>query len=240
MEIKTFKAVLKQKIEEAPGIKRFILETETSLPYQAGQWGFFEFEKNGKKFSKPLSFCGCPTEKTVEFTTIISESEYKQTLDSLAAGEGVFVRGPMGNFTLKDLKDSSLCFLAGGIGITPFMSMIKFARNTGINLNAVLFYANRTPDRIAFKKDLEILQNQMQGLKVVHLLSHLSEEEQKNWPGETGYIRAELIKKYAPDYLSRHFFLVGPPPFNQAMKDLLLKDLQIPASQVISEQFAGY
>lgn len=240
MEVKTISAVLEKKIDETADIKRFILKTEAPFLYQAGQWGFLQFEKNGQNFSKPLSFCGSPKDGFVEFATIISNSEYKQNLNSLALGDKMSIKGPMGNFTLKDLNNSPVAFLAGGIGITPFMGMIKDSHLNNINLDAVLFYANRTPNTIAYKKDLELLESKIKKLKVVHLLSNLEEKDKSTWQGETGYIRKEIILKYMDNPQNRHFFIVGPPPFVNAMKDLLLNELQVPSNQVILEQFAGY
>lgn len=240
METKTVKASLVDKIQEGPAVKRFSFKTDQDFSYKAGQWGFFEFEKSGKKFSKPLSFCNCPSTGTLECTTLISDSEYKQALDAMNLGDSIEIRGPFGNFTLDSLKKDKLCFLAGGIGITPFMSMLQYAQNTKMSLDAVLFYSNRTRDRIVFEAELAAMAQKMPKLKVIHTLTDLSPEEKAQWKGETGYISAAMIKKHMSDYSERHFFMVGPPPFNKAIREMLSGELGIDNTLITAEQFAGY
>ncbi len=234
------KAIFLEKRAEAQGITTFVFRPEKPVRFEAGQFAFFNFKLNGKEFSKHFTISNAPTRELIEMTTILSGSDYKNALDSLQPGQLVELAGPMGEFTLKKAKDKKIVFLCGGIGITPARSILEFLADSKQNREIVLFYSNRNIERIAFRQELERLQKKIFGLKIVHTLTDLSEEEKKNWNRETGVINKLLVEKHSGELKNAVFFVVGPPKFVEAMNSMLKKDLKIPAKNIAVENFSGY
>ncbi len=234
------KAALVEKREESPGIKTFILQPEKKIEFIAGQFCFFNFELDGKKFTKHFSFSNSPTRENVEFTTIISDSDYKQALNSLKPGHEFELPQPMGEFTLKKAGDSKIVFLTGGIGLTPVRSMLEYVADEGEEHGMVLFYSNRNEERIVFRKELDELEKKIVSLKVINTLTNLTNEEKAQWKGETGFITAEMVKNYSGDLEDTIFYIVGPPKFNEVMEKIAVEELFIPKERIVLENFAGY
>src|SRR5690348_4130470 len=114
-----------------------------------------------------------------------------------------------GDFTLPKDPDQKLVFIAGGIGITPFRSMLKYLTDMKEPRDIVLFYANKTADEIAY---IDVL-NQAQMLPGIRIFYTLTDTESpsRNWRGLTGRINASMMHKLVPDYQNRTFYLSGPP-----------------------------
>jgi len=230
------KAKLVQVIEEAEGVKTFILDPEEKINFVAGQYASFSIKKDGEKISRIFSFSSSPTKAYISFTTIISESEYKQTISQIDQGDEFEVGMPMGEFTLNQAKGQSVVFVAGGVGITPIKSMIDFILENKIDKEITLFYANKTIKRIVFKKELDEAENKNGRIKVVNVLS---QEETAPSGSEIGRINKEILQKYLGEVADKMFYLVGPPAFVEAMEQLL-KEMQIPKNNIIKESFSGY
>jgi ferredoxin-NADP reductase len=240
METKIIEAELIGKHKERPSVMRFIFRPEEEFDYEAGQFGFFTFEKDGTEYSKHFSFSNAPTRENLDMTTILSGSDYKNALDSLETGTKIKIKGPFGKFTLSAANREKLCFLTGGIGITPIRSMLEYAVDREKDLNGYLFYSNRDEKRIAFREELEEMASKMHHFKIIHTLTDLSDEEKKEWEGETGFIDAQMIKKHCPDYKDRTFYIVGPPAFNKAMREMVTTELELEKEQIVMENFTGY
>ncbi len=230
------KAELIKIKEEAEGIKTFILEPDERITFIAGQYSNFTIENNGKKLTHAFSISCAPGKETISFTTIISESEYKQTLNRMKEGDEIEFNKPNGTFTLDQSTGKDVVFLAGGIGITHVKSMIDFTIENKLDKEITLFYANKTISRIVFKKELDEVDNKNGRIRVVDVLS---QEESAPIGSETGRINMEIIQKYLGEVASKQFYLVGPPSFVEAMEQLL-KDLHIPKNNIIKESFSGY
>lgn len=240
MEQNKIKSEVFSKYDVVPGIKNFIFKPLEGFSYRAGQFAFFEFELEGKKYFKHFTISNSPARENVEMTTMISRSDYKQALDRLKPGHLVYIKGPLGSFTLESLKKKTVCYIAGGIGITPVRSMLEYASDKGMDLEGALFYSNRNIQRIAFKEELEEIATRLKKFQVVHTLTELSDEEKKTWKQETGYVNEEMIKRHRPDYKECQFYVVGPPAFNKAMKEMLGPKLGIEEEFITMENFSGY
>jgi ferredoxin-NADP reductase len=104
-----------------------------------------------------------------------------------------------------------------------------------LNTKITLLYGNRTENDIAFRKELETMQQQNMNLKVVFVLN----EANSGWKGATGLITAEMTKKEIPDYKETVFYTCGPPAMVEAMEKLV-ESLGLPKTQLKREYFAGY
>lgn len=151
---------------------------------------------------------------------------------------GVIMAGELGgDFVLPRDPRIRLAFIAGGIGITPFRSMIKFLLDTGEKRDIVLLYSNYAEQEIVFR---DVLQEGMRriGLKVVHTLTD-PVKVRPGWCGRAGFIDAEMIRQEVPDCRSRHFMVSGSPGMVNAAK-AALRAAGVPRRLVRTDYFPGY
>lgn len=132
----------------------------------------------------------------------------KYIFDTWKKGKSVEVSAPAGNFEYQELRDAKkvIC-LAGGSGITPFISMAKAIRDGDEDFEMTLLYGSRNYENILFRKELDAIAKECDKVKVVHVLSDEAEVKKGT---EKGFITAELIKKYAPENEEYSIFICGP------------------------------
>ena len=161
----------------------------------------------------------------------------KYIFDTWKVGSEVEVSAPSGNFEYQELRDAKkvIC-LAGGSGITPFVSMANAIKDGDEDFEMTLLYGSRNYDNILFKDELDALAKECDKIKVVHVLSGEAEEIEGT---EKGFITAELIKKYAPENEEYSIFICGP----QQMYDFLdgeLKKLNKEKKYIRHEMFGEF
>ncbi|MBI2559013.1 xylene monooxygenase [Candidatus Woesearchaeota archaeon] len=203
--------------------------------YKPGQYMRVELDvqdaENGN--TRPLSIASSPTEDFLLFSTKISQTLFKQKFSSLKVGDKVKLKGPMGIFVLKeDAKE--IIFLGGGIGITPFRDMIKYACDKKLAVKLALLYSNRTANDICYKDEWHILEKQNNSLKVVHTIT-----DDASWKGMKGRINEAMIKEFCNDINNALFYICGPPGMVDGLYNLL-KTMNIPQQNIKVEKFAGY
>jgi ferredoxin-NADP reductase len=204
------------------------------MKYEAGQWCVVTVKKD-KVYSKALSISSSPTEKGyLEFTKRLTASDFSSALSSLAPGDPVDIKYPFGRFMFRhDIP--KIAFISGGIGITPIRSICKDLVDRGVKADIVLLYGNNKIEEVAFKDDLDQMQAQYPGLRVVHVLRSAP----AGWNGRTGLISEELIRQEIPDYADRRFYMCGPPSMVHAFDKILKEALKLPQTQVVTEDFTG-
>lgn len=242
-----FKLKLLEKRDEAKGTKTFIFEKPQGFTYKAGQYMYFTLPElkypDRRGNVRHFTLSSSPNEDFLLITVRIrEESGYKKTLDEAQPGYEVTARGPEGVFTLEDERTTvPQVMIAGGIGITPFRSIAKYATDKGLVVPIHIIYSNSIPEEIAFRKEFEELVIMNPNLKVTHTITK-PEESKKEWTGLTGRIDEELIQKLIPDTWNLKpviFWLCGPPPMVSALEEVLEK-LQIPQDKIKIEKFTGY
>jgi ferredoxin-NADP reductase len=141
-------------------------------------------------------------------------------------------------------------FLSGGIGVTPFRSMIKYATDKQLPIKIVMFDSNRNQENTLFKKEFDEFVNINRNLKIVYTITE--EEEQKTqgtsssirqqWTGERGRIDKDMLINHLTDDEIKNsiFYTCGPPGMIKAMQDLIQNDLKIPKDRIKVEEFTGY
>ncbi len=157
--------------------------------------------------------------------------------DTWEVGTKVEVSAPAGNFEYQPLRDAeTVICVAGGSGITPFVSMANAINDGDEEFNMVLLYGSRNYDNILFREELDALQAKCKKIKVIHVLS----DEDKDIDGaEKGFITAELIKKYAPADKAYSIFLCGPQKMYEFV-DKELEKLNLPKKFVRHEMFGEF
>lgn len=220
------------------------------LSYTAGQFAFFDI---GGVYDDPkgpirhFTISSSPTENFIMLSTRIRDSPYKKRLSNLERDAKVKVRGPEGQFILHEDYSKPAVFLSGGIGVTPFRSMIKYATDKQLPLKIVMFDSNRNRDNILFKKEFDDWANMNKNLKIIYTISEDEQQQQSSsttndWRGEYGRIDKAMILKYLDTNVLNNsvYYICGPPSMLKAMQALLQDDLETPEERIKVEEFVGY
>lgn len=227
---------IKEIIQRTHNVKSFRLGINDA-DFKPGQYMIVTIIDNGKEISRYLSISNSPTEKGyIEFTKKLTNSDFSQRLNQLNIGDLVRIRYAFGRFTFDGEYDK-IAFLSGGIGITPIRSITKYVVDKNLRTDMILLYGNQCIDDIAFKDDLDKMQNEYPKFKIIHVLYDTTN---CNLPVKEGFITKEIVLETIPDYVERHFFICGPPAMVSAMKKILLDDLGMNESLIIEENFKGY
>jgi glycine betaine catabolism B len=221
----------------------------TPLNYTAGQFGFFDI---GGVYNDPkgplrhFTISSSPTENFIMFSTRIRDSPYKKRLSTLEEGSRIRIRGPEGQFVLHEDYSKPAVFLSGGIGVTPFRSMIKYATDKQLQLKIVMFDSNRNRENILFQKEFDDWANRNKNLKIIYTISDDEQQQSastaNDWKGEYGRIDKAMILKYLDTNMLNNsiFYICGPPSMLKAMQSLLQDNLEIPKERIKVEEFIGY
>ena len=230
-----FETNIKEIIPRTADVTSYRFPRPQELTYNPGQYFFITIKQGDKELTKHFSFSSSPTEKDhFEFTKKLTDHEYSMALKAAKVGDWARIDAPYGQFTFEG-EYPKIALLAGGIGITPIISICKNATDKGLNSKITLFYGCRTEKDISFKQELEKLQEQNKNLKIVFMVNEASSQ----WKGATGVINAEMIKKELPDYKDNVFYVCGPSPMVKAM-ETLMESIELPKAQLKLEYFTGY
>lgn len=185
-----------------------------------------------------FSLVSAPFEDRLTIATRMRDSPYKRTLGALADGAPVQVDGPFGSLTLHSNRARPAVFIAGGIGITPFISILRQAAKDSLPQRFVLVYSNRRPEDAAFLAELQSLEQRMESFELIATMTEAGQSGQP-WTGPTGMVDGELLKGIAARLPSPIYYLAGPPAMVGAMGDLLNRS-GIADDDIRSEDFYGY
>ncbi len=200
--------------------------------YKPGQFLFVQLIKDGKvSESHPFTISSSPTRDELSIS-VKSVGDFTSTIKDRKQSELAYIDKPYGVFSFLNYDAENFVFIAGGIGITPFISMLRYMYDTKLKRNVTLIWGNKTSKDIAFKDELDRMASEMQSIKIIHVMSN-----QEDWQGEKGFIDAEKIKKYVHDFKNTQFFICGPPIM---MKNVIedLKKLGVSKNHIHYERFA--
>jgi predicted ferric reductase len=225
-----------QLIAETHNATTIVLSPESGEPlhYLPGQFMFLmPLRPNLPLEEHPFTISSSPTQKGVLSVTIKSVGDFTAHVKDWQCGEHLLAEGPHGNFScLLHPHAERLVFVAGGVGITPLMSMIRYLRDTRDPRPIRLIYANRTEADIIFRGELERMQDEID-LRVVHILSRPAAD----WRGERGRISREFLHRVIEDKGRIACYVCGPPSMMKSAT-AELRALQIALDRIYSEYFA--
>jgi len=222
------------------GILHLLLAPDTGsvFHFSAGQYATLRFkEGRGTSFERSFSITSSPLTKTqLEFGIRVMGS-YTRQLAALKQGDTVWVRGPYGSFTFNPIRDLDLVFIAGGIGITPFLSMLRMISDTGLRSRVTLLYSNKKLDETPFLAPIQQLANQLPNLKIHYFVTDetASQKQQQNVHYQR-LDRAWLAANLKPS-TDQSFFVCGPSGFMDATRENLIA-LNIPEELIHQEDFS--
>ena len=230
-----FETVVKEVVPRVRDVSSFRFPRPVELSYKPGQYMLITIKSGEKELMHPFSISSSPTEKAyIEFTKKLTQNEYSLVLKTLKPGDWACIDAPHGEFTFEG-EYPKIALLTGGIGITPFRSIIKYSTDMKLDSDIALFYGCRSPSDVAFRDELEQMQKQNKNLKLVFTVN----EPNDDWKGAVGNITADLLKEELPDYKERMFYACGPPGMVTAMTNLI-KTLGLTETHLKLENFAGY
>ena len=224
------KIKIKEIKKVADFTKSFVLEKPKGFGYEPGQHGYIELSANN---GKPFSLVSSPHEKVIEFATIIrDESKWKQELNRKKVGDELILSGPYGVFKYKD-SETDIAFIAGGIGITPFIGILRYLNFKKLSTNLTLLYSNKSENRTAFKNELDFLSGKNPNLEIVYTMT-----EQEDFDGEKGRIDEDFIRKHVKNPEKKFWYIAGPPIMVKEMNNLLKKEFLVKKIKI--DSFDGY
>ena len=230
-----FETKIQDIIPRTTDITSFRFPRPVDLNYKPGQFFFVALKQDGKELNKHFSFSSSPTEAGfIEFTKRLTDHEYSMALKAAKVGDWARIDGPYGEFTF-DGEYPKIALLAGGIGVTPFISICKNATDKHLPSQITLFLGCRTENDIPFLQELEGMQQSNRNLKLHFVVN----QPGPDWKGATGIITADMIQKELPNYKDNIFYCCGPPGMVTAMGKLI-DSIGLPKTQLKLEYFTGY
>lgn len=185
-----------------------------------------------------FSIVSAPFESDLTIATRMRDSAFKRTLKSLPIGAALLFEGPFGSLTLHGNRARSAVLIAGGIGITPFVSILRQAAQDQLPQSLVLLYSNRRPEDAAFLAELQALAGQNRNFRLLATMTDMGKSA-RSWTGETGRIDEALLKRIGSELATPIYYLAGPPTLVEAMR----KNLNLASvddDDIRSEEFYGY
>jgi ferredoxin-NADP reductase len=188
--------------------------------------------------TRPFTISSSPTEGgVVAVSTLMRESPFKRHLAAMARGDSVDFEALEGQFVLESGRPAVM--LAGGIGVTPFRSMLRFAVDTRLEKPLVLVYSSKTPEDIVFRAELEDLATRNHAIRILHTISR-PEQAREPWTGRTGRINAELIREALRGVRHPLVYVAGPPGFVAETGRLLKEEVHVSPNDIRTDEFDGY
>jgi predicted ferric reductase len=202
--------------------------------FNPGQFGWLmvwgsPFKITGHPFS--FSSSAAAKEGRVEMS-IRNLGDFTKEIQRVPVGKRVYLDGPYGAFTIGNPADMHV-LIAGGVGVTPMMSMIRTLADRGDKRPVILLYASKDWESITFREELEVLEERLD-LTVVHVLAN----PPAGWSGEQGFINAEMFKRHLPPPYSDHeYFICGPGVMMDAIEKAL-GEMGVPMAKYHSERYS--
>jgi ferredoxin-NADP reductase len=233
------RAKVAEKREVAKGTLLVLFAVDGYPQYRPGSYFWVELPDRGHQDEKGLrrhiSLVTSPTETgIVGLATRLRDTAFKRTLAELDVGDEVAVEEPKGSFLLPEDTSVDYVFIAGGIGITVFRSMLRYIADEGLPYRVTLVYSNRDRESAVFLDELEELERRIGGLRVV-----LTITEQEGWEGESRRIDADMLREHLGDLDAKQFLVAGPPPMADGVSESLLT-AGVPEERVLTDGFSGY
>jgi ferredoxin-NADP reductase len=233
--------VLVDKIKVADSTYDFIFSASEKLRFKAGQyleWTLGHPKTDSRGNRRYFTVASAPTIDKVRLGVRFypNGSTFKNALLALENGSTVMAGGLAGEFTLPKNSNKKLAFLAGGIGITPFRSMVEELAKQNEKRNIILLYSNRTQNDIAYKDFFDEIGPKI-GLQTIHTLS--DELHDSSWAGLRGMVTKDILIKEIPDYKERYFYISGTHGMVKAF-EAMLKGLGISKNKIKVDFFPGY
>jgi ferredoxin-NADP reductase len=234
------RARVKEKREVAKGTLLVVFDLEgAEVDFRPGQYFWVELlespYEDERGLRRHITVVTSPTERGVlGLCTRLRDSAFKKTLAALEVGDEAEVEQPKGDWALPEDTSPSYVFVAGGIGITPYHSMLRYIADTDASYRVTLVYSNRDRESAPFLDQLREYERTLPNFRLV-----LTMTDDSGWDGETRHIDAEMLRDHLGELDSYTFLVTGPPPMVESVAEKLTA-AGVPEEQVLPERFSGY
>ena len=231
---------LKEKIRLSKDTFEFVFTPDRPISFKPGQymeWTLAHAKADSRSVRRYFTVASSPTEPDLRLGVKFYNpaSSFKKTLFSMRPNQAIVASQLAGGFTLPRNKDKKMVFIAGGIGVTPFRSMVQYLIDKKEARSATLFYSNKTAAEIAYKNVFDRAAREI-GLKTIYVLT----DEPNQVPGMySGQINGALIAREVPDFRERVFYISGPHGMVNAFKKTL-RDMSVPRRRIKIDYFPGF
>lgn len=226
--------------KDSEGIYSFFFQSPKKIQFEPGQyleWTLPVAKSDNRGNRRYMTIASSPTEPDMMVTVKIPAtrpSSFKKSLMALKPGDQILASQLSGSFIMPKAAKPKLAFLAGGVGVTPFRSMLKYLIDSRQDRDVSLLYSVNSADEIAYADIFKAAQSS--GFKNHYVISGVAPP---GWSGSTGFIDDKLIKSAIPDYSERLFYVSGPQSFVAAVRQTLLR-LGVKRSHIHTDFFPGY
>jgi ferredoxin-NADP reductase len=237
-----FDTTLKSGETVAEGTMAFHLAKPAGFVFKPGQSMNVSLvdptETDAKGNARTFSIVSAPHENELVIATRMRDTAFKRVLRAMPAGGRVGLRGPAGLFTLDPADSRPAVFLAGGIGVTPFVSMLRDAAHSAPARDLWLFYSNRRPEDSAFLDELVALPGRNPRLHFVGTMVEM-DKSSRPWAGERGFLDRALLERHLKKLAGNVFYVAGPPGLVDAMQKMLV-GAGVAEDAIHTDEFIGY
>lgn len=233
------KAKISQKKDIAKGTLYVVYKLEEEINFKPGQYFFITLlnppYNDSKGATRHFSIVNSPNEKgIIAMATRIRDTAFKRLLVELPIGTEVEIDSIEGSFVFPENEEKPLVFIAGGIGITPFMSMLKFVTEEKLPNKITLIYSNKDKESAAFLSELQDLERENKNFKLIVTMT-----QDETWQGEKRRVDKDFIKDYFPNPNDNKYFISGPPKMVEALFKAIT-EAGVKSSNIKTENFSGY
>lgn len=217
---------------ETPEVLLVRFKAQDDQPYSFDPGMFIMIagiDPTGKEYvARAFSIASEPEVNELELFVVKEHGGHVSHFNETKPGDVYSVSGPSGQFKFIPAEDKKVLYLAGGTGLAPFMSMVRHIKRINADTDAVMLYSIKYPTEVIKKDELDQLARE---IKLKTVITVTRPQEGDGWSGQTGHIDADMIKKYAADYMERTPYICGPLAFVKGCKDALLA-LEVPAARI--------
>ena len=238
----SYEAKLLSRFEVAEATMAFQFEKPPGFEFRPGQSSDLTLlnpqETDSEGNVRTFSIASAPFEDQLMFATRMRDTAFKRTLKTMPPGTPVKMEPAMGSFTLHKNSAKPAVLLAGGIGITPFFSIVKQADHERLPHKLYLFYSNRRPEDAPFLETLYNLEKSNPNFLFVATMTDMPRSRRK-WDGEASLIDKAMLSRYVSDLQGPIYYIAGPPGMVTEMRKMLVAS-NIDEDDIKSDEFAGY
>jgi len=228
--------------EIAAGTRAFHLSRPDGFEYESGQTIDLTLidpkDMDSEGPVRTFSLVSAPHEPELMIATRMRDTAFKRTLKNAPTGMELAWDGPYGSFLLHKNSSKPAVFLAGGIGITPFMSIVKTATHNKLAHEIYLFHSNHTPEDAPFQSELTGIAKSNSKFNFIPSMSDMAKSS-TTWDGERGIIDKGMIERHVSDLSAPIYYIAGPEGFVTAMRKMLV-EAKVDEDNIRFEEFPGY
>ena len=215
-------SVLESIISSTPSVNiyRFRLQDHQPVDFVPGMFAmlYYKDQATGEEIGRAYSIASEPGVDYFDFMIELVHGKLTSKLENAKIGDIYYISAPYGAFKFDSTKKKFL-FLAGGTGLAPFFSMIKYAIKNNLDADMSMIYSVRFPSWIIAREELESFEK-LEKPKVSCTVTVTRPQPGDGWTGQTGHIDEAMVRKYVPDFPERIFYICGPLNFVKAMQQV--------------------